>query len=142
MDKKRKHFLIIALLITVVGIVAFFVLTKVNEKVADVKAAKVERSLTCNNAFELEDSEIKSSIDKAIQIEGTLQSISKDGEETTLVLSEDGINSVICQMDNRHVNGLNQISEGQHVTLVGMLTGCESDDLLGSTIQLKNCILK
>ena len=143
MNKKLKILLIaIGTIIILVGGVFMYV----NIKKTDYLEKKSFQTFTfqeLNNKLENDTSQFLKLRDKLITINAEIKKIIKDSSSISIELGDSTtLSSVVCQFDDRHLNGLYNLKEGNNVSLKGILTGFEKDDLgIGNKIDLTSCIL-
>lgn len=79
-----------------------------------------------------------------IDVTGTVKSINKDERgKMTLVLqaSLTDMSSVQCAIDSAHVKDIAGVKTGSPAKVRGVVTGFNSDELLGSDVFLARCVL-
>lgn len=79
-----------------------------------------------------------------IDVIGTVKSLQKDERgKMTLVLqaSATDMSSVQCAIDSTHTKETASIHSGSQVRVRGVVTGFNSDELLGSDVFLSRCVL-
>jgi len=83
-------------------------------------------------------------LDKVIAINGTVKSVDKDEQSSiTVILSDAGsMSSVRCSVDSIHNEQADNLVSGSQVTVKGVCTGFNADELLGSDVILNRCSIK
>ena len=76
-----------------------------------------------------------------IEVTGVILSKESDENSRTISLGMNEMEVVVCQMDNRYLEKSAKLNKGHFVKLKGKLSGHDFDELLGKTIQMKNCVL-
>jgi hypothetical protein len=81
-------------------------------------------------------------LDKVMTIWGTVKSIDKDDQGAfTLVLGEPNtMSSVRCSIDSNHNEEASNLTAGVKITVKGICTGFNADELLGSDVILNRSI--
>jgi len=82
-------------------------------------------------------------LDKVIEVKGSLKKwdTSSEGALTIVLGVADEMSSVRCSMDSAHTAGLVKIPEGTSVIVKGICTGYTADELIGSDVLLKRCVI-
>ncbi len=112
-----------------------------NQTVEDQANVTAEADYPMAELFELDEEIINAITDRNIAVTGIIWSNEGDDLERTITLGVNELNSIICQIDNRHLGSMAKLSKGQFVKIQGTVTGHDFDDMLGKTIQLKNCAM-
>jgi predicted lactoylglutathione lyase len=147
MKRKTILYSFIAVVVIIIGVV-FFALKEYNRKqkdVADISAAYNMSSNEIITAFTADEkaANIKF-LDKVVAINGTIKSNDKDeqGAYTVVLGDSSSMSSVRCSMDSAHNNEAADLKAGSPVTVKGICTGFNADELLGSDVLLKSCTIK
>jgi hypothetical protein len=137
---KKLKGIILGLLIfgVIVGGIIFW---QANQKIDDPNTVTVEAEYPMNDLLSAPDEVLTAMTGKNIAVTGFIMANEGDEFERTITLGMDQLNSIICQIDNRYLETLSKHQKGQMVKIQGTLSGHDSDDMLGKTIQLKNCVL-
>ena len=137
---KKLKGIILGLLIfgVIVGGIIFW---QANQKIDDPNTVTVEAEYPMNDLLSAPDEVLTAMTGKNIAVTGFIMANEGDEFERTITLGMDQLNSIICQIDNRYLETLSKHQKGQMVKIKGTLSGHDSDDMLGKTIQLKNCVL-
>ena len=82
-------------------------------------------------------------LDKPILVEGNIKEWESNEEGAlTIVLGVNaGMSSVRCCMDSAHAAALQEIPVGTVVAVKGICTGYTADELVGSDVILKRCVI-
>jgi len=82
-------------------------------------------------------------LDKVIEVKGSLKQwdVSDEGALTIVLGVSVKMSSVRCSIDSAHTAGLVKILEGTSVTVKGICTGYTADELIGSDVFLKRCVI-
>ena len=146
---KRKT--ILYSFITVIVILAglcFFAFREYNRKhvdVAEKPAAYTLSSADFIKAFSTDEKAANSLyLDKVVAINGTVKSVDKDERSSiTVILNDAGsMSSVRCSIDSMHNEETENLVSGSKVTVKGVCTGYNADELLGSDVILNRCSIK
>lgn len=148
MKKRTILFSFIGLLVAAGALYGYLVYTKGNKDLANVKPAltieaeKLVQEFTSNE--KAANQKYLPKEEYIIDVTGTVKSINKDERgKTTLVLqaSASDMSSVQCAIDSTHVKDLTVLSAGASARVRGVVTGFNSDELLGSDVFLARCVL-
>ncbi|MDX1954979.1 MAG: hypothetical protein SFU20_05555 [Chitinophagaceae bacterium] len=148
MKKRTILFSFIGLLVAAGALYGYLVYTKGNKDLANVKPAltieaeKLVQEFTSNE--KAANQKYLPKEEYIIDVTGTVKSINKDERgKTTLVLqaSASDMSSVQCAIDSTHVKDLTVLSTGASARVRGVVTGFNSDELLGSDVFLARCVL-
>lgn len=142
----KKNLKVIIPLVLLVA-VAWYAYTEYNRKPASMENAKadfVTNTATIIGAFE--DNEAKANLqylDKVVEVEGTIRSVSKDEAGLyTITLGDDGsLSSVRCSVDSVFSEQASELQPGGSITVRGVCTGFMADPLLGSDVTLVRCAI-
>ncbi len=148
MKKRTILFSFVGLLIAAGAYYGYTLYTKGNKDLTKVKPAltidaeKLVQEFTSNETSANQKYLPKE--EYIIDVTGTVKSINKDERgKMTLVLqaSAEDMSSVQCAIDSTHVNDLAALSAGASARVRGVVTGFNSDELLGSDVFLSRCVL-
>jgi hypothetical protein len=137
----KLKIILILLVIVSIGTVVWI---NVNKDHKDPHNLKTDFTLTATALFDEFNSDPESAnkkyLGKVIEVSGTLFEISL-GDETTpptlLIENKDGSGYINCEMDIRHADQADNLSEGQEVRLKGLCEGFIMDVTLGRCIVLE-----
>jgi len=130
----------------VIGVVLFGIIAtgiflwQANQKVVDPATLESEASYRASDLFTTPEEALIAMEGKNVTITGIVWANEGDDLERTITLGTDDFNSIICQIDNRYLQSMSNLPKGQVVLIQGTITGHDFDDVLGKTIQMKNCI--
>ena len=96
------------------------------------------------NAFRENEKEANQQyLDKVVEVKGSMKQwdISDEGALTIVLDVSDEMSSVRCSMDSANAAGLVKIPEGTSVIVKGICTGYTADELIGSDVLLKRCVI-
>ncbi|MBN8668610.1 MAG: hypothetical protein J0M30_14010 [Chitinophagales bacterium] len=148
MKKRTILFTIIGLVVAAGAFYGYKVYTKGNKDLTKVKPAltieaeKLVQEFTSNETAANQKYLPKE--EYVIDVTGTVKSINKDERgKMTLVLqaSAEDMSSVQCAIDSTHVNDLANLRAGTPARVRGVVTGFNSDELLGADVFLSRCVL-
>ena len=80
-------------------------------------------------------------LDKVLAVNGPVRKIEKDEQGNyTVILAEQGsMSAVRCSFDSTHLQEAGGLKAGDNVTVKGVCTGYNQDDLLGSDVIMNRC---
>lgn len=124
----------------IIGGIMYF---KANEKVEDVTQVKAapENQFRSQSLLDTREDKLTSMEGKVVIVVGLVHSNEGSETERTITLGMDDMNLVVCQIDNRHLADAAKPQPGVFVKLKGTLSGHDFDDILGKSVQIKNCVL-
>ena len=131
----------------IIGVVLFgailggIVFWQANMKVEDPADTKSEATFRQDELMDMAEEALEPMTDKSVSITGIVWANEGNETERTITLGVNELNSIICQIDNRHLETASKLVKGHFVKIKGKLTGHDYDDMLGKTIQMKNCVL-
>jgi len=144
MTVKKKIFIGVAVLALAAGLYGYKEYNRRNKDLANVRADMKMNSADLINAFKKNETEAnKNFLDKVIQVEGTVKEVIKDekGYYTLVLGKDDEMSSVRCSMDTVHQQESGSVSKGNGISLKGICTGFNADELLGSDVILNRCVI-
>jgi uncharacterized lipoprotein NlpE involved in copper resistance len=141
---KRKIILGL-LIVAVVGIYIGY--RKYHEKNDDLSGKKADASLNASTLIAAFAADTASAnrqyMDKVIAVAGKVTKIDADGNPVVIFLGADGqMSTVKCSMDSTYADEYKNISEGTQVKLKGICTGGQTEDLFGTDVTLKRCVVE
>lgn len=128
----------ILLFVAIIGGIVFW---QANQKVEDISEVEVEATFRQDELMEMSEDAIVALNGRLIAITGIVWTNEGNELERTLTLGTNELNSIICQVDNRHLESASKLVRGHFVKVKGKFAGHDFDDMLGKTIQMKNCVL-
>ncbi len=141
---KRKYmYALVALAIASLG--ALLVWNYVNKPSKDFVNEKIDFSYSCKDLLEKTSSDTAAAselLNHLVGVDGEVLNITQGDNALTIELGSPSSNSsVICQIDNRHLDDFKQTKVGDRISIKGKITACSADDELGlgSTIQMNFC---
>lgn len=144
----RKKIKVILLALILVGaVVAVYVYKEINRKPVDTASAKpdfVNTALFYLEEFQQSDSVAgKKYNDKLLQVEGMVKEVSKNdrGFYTISLGDSSSMSSVRCSIDSVYSNNASVLTRGNVVTVKGVCSGYNADELLGSDLILVRCFI-
>jgi hypothetical protein len=80
-------------------------------------------------------------LDKVIEVDGAVRKVEKDeqGNYTVILADQGTMSAVRCSFDSAHLMEASRLKAGEIVTLKGVCTGFNQDDLLGSDVIMNRC---
>ncbi len=142
---RKKVFVAISLMALTAGLYGYMEYTRDNKDLIYAKADHVTRVHEFVNEFEEDEKEANEKfIDKIIAVNGSVKDVVKDDDEFyTIVLGDgSGTSSVRCSMDADHQLEAVLLKLRSNVTIKGVCTGFNADDLLGSDVILNRCVIQ
>jgi hypothetical protein len=147
MNRKSIKYSFAVILVIITGAV-LFAFREYNRKHVDIKNREISYIIKSDeiiNAFSTDEiSANKLYLDKVVAVEGKIKSIEK-GEVgfCAIVLGEKkSLASIRCIVDSTHLDATNTLREGDQITMKGICTGFNADELLGADVILNRCIIK
>ena len=147
--KKRTLILsLIALVLLIGGYFGYKTYTRGNTDLSRVKPSLVTAADKLVQEFVTDEASANQKYlpktEFVIEVSGQVKAIDKnDKGRTTLVLkaSEVDMSSVQCAIDSTHLKDLNGIKPGDLARVRGVVTGFNSDELLGSDVFLARSVI-
>ncbi|MFM8255559.1 MAG: OB-fold protein [Bacteroidota bacterium] len=145
MKKNLKIIIPLVLLVAVAG--AWYAYKEYNRKPASMENTKADfatNTATLIGAFEVNEAKANlQCLDKVVEVEGTIRSVSKDEAGLyTITLGDDGsLSSVRCSVDSVFSEQASELQPGGSITVRGVCTGFMADPLLGSDVTLVRCAI-
>ena len=149
-----KNKRIVLLLLLVVGLLgAFFAYREYNRAPLDTAAAAPDEELSGAEliaAFEQDEAGATGRyVNKLIRVKAVLLDVSTteamapdEKESHTLVLgSSEAVSTIRCSMDSTFSLQRSTLTKGESITIQGICSGYNKDELLGSDIVLVRCAL-
>jgi len=144
MTLEKKMLLGVAVLAIAAGIYGYKEYNRKNKDLAYVKPDIKINVAELIAAFEKNEAESnKIYLDKVIEIDGPVKQIIKDekGYYTAVLGQKENMSSVRCSMDTVHQKTVSVVAEGSQVSIKGVCTGFNADELLGSDVILNRCVI-
>ena len=138
---------IIIIVIVVIGLGAFFGFREWNRENVDLSTSKASYSIAAPaliEAFEKDTAAAgKQYTDKIISVTGNLKKIVAEQNSTVFFLGNpEEMSSVQCSMNPDYAKNYAALKEDALVTIKGICTGFQSDDLLGTDVKLSRCVIE
>lgn len=144
--KKILGYSLIVILLLVAG-TGYYVYKEFNRHNKDTSLLSADYTMTSYdlvNEFEKNDSLASMKyMDKVIDVNGSVKEIAKDEKGyITIVLGDSNhTSSVRCSLDSNHHSEANQVSQGVALSVKGICSGFNKEELLGSDVILVRCVL-
>mgnify|MGYP001209286548 FL=1 len=144
--KKIIRIILISLLIVIAGF-AFYAYKEFNRKQKDLTGMRPEFTVSAVDfikEFGINEKAVnKKYQDKVIEVNGIVKESIKDEKGfCTIVLGDTlAMSSVRCSMDSMHNGGLKNILKGNNLSIKGICTGYNADELLGADIILNRGVI-
>jgi hypothetical protein len=140
-----KKILVFVLAVAVLG--GVYAYKEFNRKPVDTASANPDfatTALTVLAEFQVNDSIAgKKYTDKLLQIDGVVKEITKDekGFYTIALGDSSSMSSVRCSMDSTFASNVTSIEKGKSVSIKGVCSGYNADEMLGSDLILVRCAI-
>lgn len=139
--------LLFGLFLIIIIFLALYGYKKYNERAPDLTSAHATATLTADSlihAFETNPATAtKNYVDKVVAVTGTVKSMSTEGSAVLIFLgSGNGMSSVKCSMDSAHAAQYKAVVKNNLITVKGTCKGFQSDELLGTDVELNRCVLQ
>ena len=134
-----KKIITIGLLLAVVGAgVGFMIYNKPHQ---NMQSAKSDFKMTATELFsDFEANETTANtkyLDKVIELNGTVQSVSEEENKVSITLDAGGLmGGVICQLDELSKHKRTEFKKGETVQMKGLCTGMLMDVVLVRCVEL------
>jgi hypothetical protein len=143
MNWKKKLLIGFGIVLIAAGIYAY---KEYNRKNKDLTSASADFKMSSDDlisSFEKnEEVANKKYLDKVIQLDGNVKEVIKDDKGYyTIVFGNHGMSSVRCSMDTAHQQLVASVMAGKPISVKGICTGFNSDELLGSDVILNRCVI-
>lgn len=146
--KRKKIILYVFLsLLVIAGAVGFYFYKEYNRTHKDTAKLKPDYTVTATGLLkEFETNEQTSNKkywDKVLSVEGMVKEVTKDDRGFYAVILGDtaAMSSVRCSIDSAHSNEALTVSRGLTVTVKGICSGYNADEMLGSDIILVRSVI-
>jgi predicted negative regulator of RcsB-dependent stress response len=144
MQRKTTKYSFIIILVILAGAILFAYreYNRKHDDVADMTSAFTLNSDEIVAAFSADEKAANSKyLDKVLSIHGVVKNIEKDelGANTVSLGNSNSAMSVRCSLDSTHNDDAKKITRGQQITVKGVCTGFNADELLGSDVILNRC---
>lgn len=134
-----KKIIIIGILLAIVGVgVGYMIYNKPHKNIHSAKPDFTMTATALFRDFETNESAANAKyLDKVIEIEGTVQSVSKEESNISIMLYAGGmLGGVICKMDELSEQKRTSYEEGENLQLKGICTGMLMDVILVRCVEL------
>lgn len=145
--KKRKILIGTVIVLLAVLIASAYIYKEYNRKHADTATLNPDYVLSATallNQF-AHDSALSSRkyMDRLLQVSGVVKQVdSIDDRNLVMVLGDSTVRSAVrCNLDSVHQSVAMRIQAGQTITVKGVCSGYNQDELLGSDVILIRCAL-
>lgn len=147
MKKKKIIRYVLLSLIIVIAAAALYIYKEYNRTHKDTARLKADYTVSAASFVqEFEKNEKGSNEkywDKVVEVEGMVKDLSKDDKGFLSVVLGDtsSMSSVRCSVDSSHTSEANLLKKGDKVTVKGICTGFNADELLGSDVILVRSVI-
>jgi hypothetical protein len=145
MTIRKTVFMFLGAAAIMAGLYGYKEYNRKNKDLANVKADIGLKTRELISAFEKDEKLANEKfLDKVIAVEGNVKEVTRDekGYFTVVLGEEDNMSSVRCSMDSVHQRDASAIAEGTNITMKGICTGFNADELLGSDVILNRCVIE
>jgi len=145
--KRKNVFRFFFLPLLVIIVAGWYVLKEYNRTHADTSSLRPDFSVVAKDLVKEftvnEQASNKKYWDKVVEVNGMVKEISHDENGIyNLALGDTSeLSSVRCSIDSLHSKEATSIEKGAIVTMKGVCTGFNADELLGSDVILVRCVL-
>lgn len=140
-----KRIIVIVILIIIVagGLYAWKEYNRENPDLKETKTDFTSDAKALIAEFEKDKSAADQKyIGKTIEVTGTIKNIAIETNPAVFALGDDEVMSTVqCSMDSAYAHDYSALKDGHTVTMRGICTGSQSDELLGTDIKLNRCVL-
>ena len=144
MNIKKKILIGVAVLAVAGGLYGYKEYNRKNKDLANVRADIKIHDNDLILAFEKNEADAnRNLLDKVIQVDGAVKEVIKDENGYfTVVLGKDAEkSSVRCSMDTVHQQDAEKVVQGKTISIKGICTGFNADELVGSDVILNRCVI-
>jgi RecJ-like exonuclease len=141
---KRALLLILVIAVAFVGWYSYKEYNRKNVDLTSVDATVQTNVASLVNAFERDSAAAtRTYVDKVIAVQGNVKEIDAEGNPVVIFLGDPGsMSSVKCSMDSAHADGYKAVSKGSLVTIKGTCSGYQTEELLGTDVELTRCVIQ
>ncbi|HEV7620952.1 MAG TPA: hypothetical protein VGO09_04430 [Flavisolibacter sp.] len=138
----KRNILIIVLLVACLG--GWYGYHEYNRKNKDLAFAKADfkvDAIALINEFEKDSLANKKYLNKIISVTGNVKKIDADGNPVIIFLGDvNNMSSVKCSMDSTHKKDYEAIKPGNKISVKGICTGGQQQDMFGTDVTLNYCV--
>ncbi|RTL56109.1 MAG: hypothetical protein EKK37_16640 [Sphingobacteriales bacterium] len=144
MSKKKIILISVLIVVAVAGLYGYREFNRKNPDLATIEATEQIHSDALIQAFKTGDKNTATRyIGKVVAVSGTVKEIiNEDGVYTIAIGNDTNMDAVRCSMDSLHSKEAATLSKGLSVTLKGVCTGFNADELLGSDVVMNRCVVE
>ncbi len=141
----KRKFMYALVALAIAGLGALLLRNYVNKPNKDFVNEKIDFSYSCKDLLEKTSSDTAAAtqlLNHLVGVDGEVLHITQDDNALTIELGSSSSNSsVICRIDDRHLDDFKQTKVGDRISIKGEITACSAEDELGlgSTIQMNFC---
>ena len=147
MNRKSIKYSFVIILVVIAGTI-LFAFREYNRKHVDIENINASFIISSEEIIKAFTNDEKSAnnlyLDKVVAVEGKIKSIEKSevGFCAIVLGDKNSLASVRCIVDSTHLDATNALREGAQITMKGICTGYNADELLGADVILNRCIIK
>ena len=145
MSKKKTGVKVLLFVLVVGAIGAFYAYKEFNRKPTNTATAKADYTVSATGILEefskADSISSKTYTEKLLQVDGIVKEITKDdkGLYTVALGDTTQMSSVRCSIDSSYTNQASKLAKGEKLTVKGICSGYNADELLGSDLFLVRC---
>lgn len=140
---KKIIWIVLIIVIAVGGWYAFNEYNRKNEDLSSEKPAASVKATDLIAAFSSDTaSASKQYTDKIVEVSGQVKSVAKEENPVVITLGDAGeMSSVKCSMDSAYAKDYASVKEGAVIKIKGMVTGYQTEEILGTDVNLNRCVI-
>lgn len=144
--KKITRYILLSLLV-IIAAVALYIYTEYNRANKDTAKLKPDYSLVAADLVKEfegnEEASNKKYWDKVIKVEGMVKELLRDdrGFYSVVLGDTSSMSSVRCSIDSTHTNEAAAVKKGSIITVKGICSGFNADEMLGSDVILVRSVI-
>ena len=141
---KRILFFIVLVVVAAGSWYAYKEYNRTNKDLTSVEATVQTDVASLIQAFESDSAAAtRVYVDKVIAVRGNVKEIDAQGNPVVIFLGDAGsMSSVKCSMDSAYANDYRALAKGSAVTIKGTCAGYQTEELLGTDVELTRCVIQ
>ena len=133
-------------LILVIAVGGWYAYNEYNRKNEDLSSEKPAASLKATELIAAFSSDTASAnrqyTDKIVEVSGQVKSVAKEENPVVVSLGDAGeMSSVQCSMDSAYATEYASVKEGAVIRVKGMVTGFQTEEILGTDVKMNRCVI-
>jgi hypothetical protein len=148
MKKKKIIRIVLVSLLVIVAFCGIYIYKEYNRKLPKTENLSAHYDITATQLIkEFEENEVlanKKYLDKVLSLKGTIQNKETSGNGFVVSIKDDAAasSSVRCSIDSAYAPDIAGITDGTKITIKGICTGFNKDELLGSDVIMVRCLVE